>query len=74
MARGYFYDGLSLGLGLGGLYFFYRATGFLLDKDYIAAALILVAGFLALRVSVEMARLALLARRRAREAASKERA
>jgi hypothetical protein len=61
-------------LTLGSFYFFYRATDFLVDKDYIAAALVLLAGFLILRVGAEMARLALLSRRRTRERARREEA
>lgn len=65
--RGYFYDALSLSLLGGSLYFFHQATRFLVEKDYIAATLTLLMGFCVIKVGVGAGRLALVARRRARE-------
>ncbi len=73
MARGYVYDGLSGLLILGSLYFFYQSTRFLTDKDYVAAAMTLLVGFLIVRGGVELGKLALLVRRRAREAGGEPR-
>ena len=61
--KGSFYEILSLGLILASLFFFYRCTVFLSDKDYLAAALTLVIGFVVVRVGVELARLAVIVRK-----------
>lgn len=66
-AVGVLYDLLSVVLSLGSFGLFYQGTQFLVDKDYIAATLCMLAGFGVLRAGVEMGRLALVVRRRARE-------
>ncbi len=70
--RSYVYDGLSWLLILGSLFFFFQSTQFLTAKDYVAAGITLVIGFLVVRVGVELGKLALLMRRREREAAREE--
>ena len=69
--RGYVYDALSWLLTLGSLFFFYQSTRFLTDKDYVAAGMTLLIGFLIIKVGVELGKLALLIRRRAREGGGK---
>lgn len=67
--RSLLYDSLSVVLLLGSLFFFYQTTGFLVGRDYIAATLTAFIGLVIIRVGVELGRMALLLRRREREAA-----
>ena len=43
--KGILYEIVSIALIVGCIYFFYRATEFLTDKDYLAATLTLFIGF-----------------------------
>ena len=52
--RGYVYDFLSWLLISGSLFFFYQSTQFLTAKDYVAAGMTLLIGFLVIRVGVEL--------------------
>lgn len=61
--KGVVFEIVSLGLVLGSLFFFYRCTAFLTEKDYLAATLTLFIGITVVRVGVELARLAVIARR-----------
>lgn len=53
------YDGLSVLLLAGSLYFYYQATSFLCQKDYVASLIALVIGFLTSKASVDLARIAI---------------
>jgi hypothetical protein len=53
------YDAVSIGMGLGSLYFWYRAVEFLAQKDYVAGILAIGIGFMVVRVGVEFGRLAM---------------
>lgn len=57
------YDALSIGLLLGSTFFFYQVVSFLAQKDYLAGLLVMVIGFVLVRVGVEISRLAILIRR-----------
>lgn len=70
--RGYVYDAMSWLMVLGSLFFFYQSTQFLTAKDYVAAGMMLVVGFIIVRVGLELGKLALVARRREREAAKED--
>jgi hypothetical protein len=61
--KGILYEILSLALIVGSLFFFYQCTVFLTEKDYLAATLTMLIGFAVARVSVELARLAVIVRR-----------
>lgn len=61
--RGTVYDGVSLVLLLGSVFFFYRAVEFLAQKDYVAGLVTFAIGFLIIRVGVEIGKLAILAHR-----------
>ncbi|MBN1947702.1 MAG: hypothetical protein JW797_18700 [Bradymonadales bacterium] len=61
--KGVIYEIVSLLLVFTSLFFFYRSTEFLADRDYLAAILSLVIGFLVVRASVDLARLAVISRR-----------
>ena len=65
--RSYFYDALSLLLLTGSLFFFYQSTQFLLVKDYIAAGMTLIIGVCIIRIGVQLSKLALFAKRQARD-------
>jgi hypothetical protein len=66
--RSIVYDIMSWLLTLSSLFFFYEATQFLTAKDYVASGMTLLIGLLIVRVGVELGKLALLVRRREREA------
>lgn len=70
--RSFIYDGLSWLLVSGSLFFFFQSTQFLTAKDYVAAGMTLVIGFLVVRVGVELGKLAIMVRRREREAAKED--
>lgn len=61
--RSTLYEILSLGLLLGSIFFFYRCTEFLAQKDYVAGIVALGIGFLVIRVGVELGRLSIFMRR-----------
>ena len=61
--RGAVYEVISVALIAVSIGFFYSCTRFLTDKDYLAATLTLFIGFTVVRVSVEMARLAVIIRK-----------
>ena len=61
--KGALYEILSLMLIAGSLFFFFRCTLFLTDKDYLAATLTLFIGIAVVRVGVELARLAVIVRK-----------
>ena len=61
--KGTAYELLSLTLVMISLVFFFTCTKFLAEKDYLAATLTLFIGFTMVRVSVEMARLAVILRK-----------
>ena len=69
LRRAHIYDLLSLTMVTSSLVFFYFATQFLVEKDYIAAAVTTFIGIFVVRVGVELAKLTLLMRRRDREKA-----
>lgn len=57
------YEGFSLTMLFGSLFFLYRAVEFLAQKDYVAALIAVAVGFLVVRVGVELGKLAFVARR-----------
>ncbi len=59
----YFFEALSLGLLLSSLAFFYQCVRFLMQRDYVAAILLMFIGFAIIRVGSELARFALYERR-----------
>lgn len=61
--RSTIYDTLSIGLLLGSTFFFYQVVTFLAQKDYVAGLIVMVIGFVMVRVGVEVSRLAILIRR-----------
>ena len=61
--KGFFYELLSLAMVLGSLFFFFQSTRFLTEKDYLAATLTLFIGFTVVKGGVELARLAVIARK-----------
>lgn len=61
--KGALYETLSIALLATSLFFFFRCTQFLTEKDYLAATLTLFIGFTVVRVGVELARLAVIVRR-----------
>ncbi len=64
MNRAHFYDAVSLALLIAAIYFFYEASAFLVDKDYVAACIVTVIGALVGKGGVEVGKLALFRRRR----------
>lgn len=65
--RSTIYDALSIGLLLGSTFFFYQVVSFLAQKDYVAGLIVMVIGFVMVRVGVEVSRLAILIRRESPE-------
>lgn len=59
------YEGFSLAMLFGSLFFLTRCVEFLAQKDYVAAIITLGIGFLVVRVGVELGKLAFVARREA---------
>ena len=57
------YEGLSLAMLFGSLFFLYRSVEFLAQKDYVAGIITLGIGFMVIRVGVELGRLAFVTRR-----------
>ncbi len=61
--RATLYDAVGLGMLVGSTFFFYRCVHSLAQKDYVAALIVLVIGFVMIRVGVEVGKLAILIRR-----------
>ena len=61
--RATLYEGFSLTMLFGSLFFLYRAVEFLAQKDYVAGVVTVGIGFIVIRVGVELGRLAFVARR-----------
>ncbi|MCA9563800.1 MAG: hypothetical protein KC561_09940 [Myxococcales bacterium] len=61
--KGTIYDILSIGLLSVGVYFFYRCTVFLAEKDYLSGTLTLFIGFTVARLGVELAKLAVITKK-----------
>lgn len=68
--RATIYDTLGIGLLIGSTFFFYQTISFLAQKDYVAGLIVLVVGFLMIRVGVEVSKLSILIRREQEENAS----
>jgi len=61
------YEGLSLTMLLGSVFFLYQCVEFLAQKDYVAGTITLAVGFLVVRTGVDLGKLAYVARREAQE-------
>lgn len=61
------YEIMSLSTSASGIVFLFWGTGYLTEKDYVAAGLSVVVSVCLLRVGLEFGKLALVARRRRRE-------
>ncbi len=57
------YEGFSLAMLFGSLFFLYRSVEFLAQKDYVAGLIALGIGFLVIRVGVELGKFAFVIRR-----------
>ena len=62
VVRKYFFEFLAFSLICGSLIFFNQTLHYLADRDYVAAALVMVIGVAVISVGKEMARLALVQR------------
>ncbi len=58
--KGWFFFALSVLLMLGSLVFFFQCIGYLTERNYVAAIILMLIGVSVISVGKEMARLALI--------------